>query len=134
MQKMVELTERKLGYGFGLLGGVLILLGALLSWTTGAIDLIAHHPFGALGAMSAAVILFVVGGLALFFAYLGHKAWSDRPLVSGILLVLLAGIGWLVLGLGGNVIALIGALFVFLAGVLMLIEPARHAVSAAVTS
>jgi CHASE2 domain-containing sensor protein len=84
--------------------------------------------------MSAAVILFVVGGLALFFAYLGHKAWSDRPLASGILLVLLAGIGWLVLGLGGNVIALIGALFVFLAGVLMLIEPARHAVSAAVTS
>jgi hypothetical protein len=134
MQKMVELTERRLGYGFGLLGGGLILLGALVSLVTGAIDLVASHPFGALGAMSAAVILFVVGGLALFFAYLGHRAWSDRPLASGILLVLLAGIGWLVLGLGGNVIALIGALFVFLAGVLMLIEPTRHAVSAAVTS
>jgi hypothetical protein len=134
MQKMVELTERRLGYGFGLLGGGLILLGALLSVVTGAIDLVARHPFGALGAMSGAVVLFVVGGLALFFAYLGHGAWRDRPLASGILLVLLAGVGWLVLGLGGNVIALIGALFVFLAGVLMLIEPTRHAVSAAVAS
>lgn len=134
MQKMVELTERRLGYGFGLLGGGLILLGALVSVVTGTVDFVTQHMFGALGAMSAAVILFVVGGLALFFAYLGHKAWSDRPLVSGILLVLLAGIGWLALGLGANVIALVGALFVFLAGVLFLIEPTRHAVSTAVTS
>lgn len=131
---MVELTERKLGYGFGLLGGALFLVGAVLSVAVGTIDLVFRHPFGALGAMSEAVVLAVVGGLALFFAYLGHKTWSDRPLVSGVLLALLAGVGWLALGLGANVIALVGALFVFLAGVLFLIEPTRHVVSAAVAS
>jgi hypothetical protein len=134
MQKMVELTERRLGYGFGLLGGGLILVGALLSLAVGTVDLVARHPYGALGALSGAVILLVVGGLALFFAYVGHGAWRDRPLASGILLVLLAGIGWLVLGLGANVVALVGALFVFLAGVLYLIEPTRHAISTAVAS
>jgi hypothetical protein len=134
MQKMVELTERRLGYGFGLLGGGLILVGALLSFVVGTVDLVVRQPYGALGALSGAVILLVVGGLALFFAYLGHGAWRDRPLASGILLVLLAGIGWLVLGLGANVVALVGALFVFLAGVLYLIEPTRHAISTAVAS
>jgi hypothetical protein len=134
MQKMVELTERKLGYGFGLLGGALFLLGALVSIAVGTLDLVIRHPFGALGAMSEAVVLLVVGGLALLFAYLGHRAWSDRPLVSGVLLVLLAGIGWAALGFGDNVIALVGALFVFLAGVLFLIEPTRHAVATAVAS
>lgn len=134
MHKMVELTERRLGYGFGLLGGGLILVGALLSFVVGTVDLVVRHPFGAFGALSGAVILLVVGGLALFFAYLGHGAWRDRPLASGILLVLLAGIGWLVLGLGANVVALVGALFVFLAGVLYLIEPTRHAISTAVAS
>lgn len=131
---MVELTERRLGYGFGLLGGALFLVGALVSVVSGTLDFVVRHPFGALGAMSQAVVLFVVGGLALFFAYLGHRTWSDRPLVSGVLLVLVAGVGWIVLGLGANVIALVGALFVFLAGVLYLIEPTRHAVSAAVAS
>jgi hypothetical protein len=134
MQKMVELTERRLGYGFGLLGGGLVLIGALINSIVGLVDLVARHPFGALGALSGALILLVVGALALFFAYLGHGAWSDRPFASGILLVVLAAIGWLELGLGANVVALVGALFVFLAGVLYLIEPTRHAISTAVAS
>jgi hypothetical protein len=131
---MVELTERRLGYGFGLLGGLLILVGALISLVVGAADLVVRHPYVAVGALSGAVILLVVGGLALFFAYLGYRGWSDRPLVSGIMLVLLAAIGWVALGIGANVVSLIGALFVFLAGVLYLIEPTRHALSMAVAS
>jgi hypothetical protein len=134
MHNMVELTERRLGYGFGLLGGALVLLGALVSFVAGTVALVARHPYGALGTMSAAVVLLVVGGIALFFAYLGHRDWSSRPLPSGILLVVLAVIGWAVLGLGANVIALVGLLFVFLAGVLFLIEPTLHAVSTAVAS
>jgi hypothetical protein len=134
MQNMVEITERRLGYGFGLLGGLMILLGALVSLVVGTVDLVVGRPFGAAGEASAAVVLIVVGGLALFFAYLGHRAWSDRPVASGILLVLLAVVGWAVLGLGANVIALIGALFVFLAGVLFLIEPTKRVVTAAVTA
>jgi hypothetical protein len=112
----------------------MILLGALISLVVGTVDLVVGRPFGAAGEASAAVVLFVVGGLALFFTYLGHRAWSDRPIASGILLVLLAVVGWAVLGLGANVIALIGALFVFLAGVLFLIEPTKRVVTAAVTA
>jgi hypothetical protein len=134
MHNMVELTERRLGFGFGLLGGVMILLGALVSVVVGTVDLVARHPYGALGAVSAALILAVVGGLALFFAYLGHREWSGRPLATGILLVVVAVIGWAVLGLAGNVITLIGVIFVLLAGVLFLIEPTRNAVSTAVAS
>jgi hypothetical protein len=134
MQKMVELTERRLGFGFGLLGGALILLGALMNVLAGTVVFVTHHPYVALGLATGAVILFVVGGLALLFAYLGHRARNNLSLASGIVLVLLAGVGWLLLGLGTNVIVLVGALFVFLAGVLFLIVPTRHAVSTAVAS
>lgn len=131
---MSELTEQRLGYGFGLLGGVLIALGGLVSLLIGAADLILGRPLGALGAASEAVVLFVVGGLAIFFAWLGRHEWSSRPLAGGILLVVLAVLGWIVVGVAGDLLALIGSLFVFLAGVLYLLEPAKKAVRAAVSA
>jgi hypothetical protein len=127
---MAEITEQKLGFGFGVLGGALVALGGLLSLVLGTIDLVVGRPFGAIGAVSEAVILFVVGGLAMFFAWIGHREWSNRPFASGVLLVMVAVIGWAVLGLGANLIALIGSLFVFLAGVLFLLEPAKKVVTA----
>jgi len=121
---MSDLTERKLGWGFGLLGGLLIVAGALVNAFVGTFDLATGRFAGALGAGSAAVLLFVVGALALFFAYLAHRTWSDRPIVAGILLVVIAAIGWGVTGFGGSILALLGALFVFLAGLLFLLQPA----------
>ncbi len=129
---MSDLTEQRLGFGFGVLGGALIALGGIVSLFVSAIDLAFGHPFGALGALSAAVVLFVVGGLAIFFAYIGHRHWNSRPLTSGVLLVVLAILGWLVVGVGGNLLGLIGSLFVFLAGVLFLLEPAKRVANAAV--
>jgi hypothetical protein len=121
---MSDLTERRLGWGFGLLGGLLFIAGAIVSGAVGAFDLAVGHPMSALGAGTAAVLLFVVGALALFFSYLAHRPWQDRPLTAGILLVVVAAIGWGVLALGGNVLAIVGAVFVFLAGALLLVEPA----------
>jgi len=131
---MVELSEQRLGCGFGLLGGALIALGGLASLIVGTADLILGRPYGAIGAASNAVVLFVVGGLAMFFAWLAHHDWRSRPLASGILLVVLAVIGWAIVGIDSSLLALIGSLFAFLAGVLFLIEPAKQAAAAVVSS
>lgn len=131
---MADITEQRLGYGFGVLGGALIALGGLVSLVLGTIDLALGHPYGALNAAGQAVLLFVVGGLAILFAWLGHRAWSSRPLTSGVLLVVMAGLGWAVAGVAANLVGLVGVLFVFLAGVLYVLEPAKKAVGQAVSA
>jgi hypothetical protein len=131
---MSNLSERRLGYGFGLLGGGLILLGSLVSVLVGVVDLALGRPYGALSSVSLAAILFVVGGLAMFFAWLARHDWGDRPLASGVLLVVIAVVGWAFLGLGENVISLIGSLFVLLGGVLFLVEPATRAAHSVVAA
>lgn len=131
---MAELTEQRVGYGFGLIGGLLIAIGGLVSLAVGAADLVVGRSMGALNSASEGVVLLVVGGLAVFFAWLGHRAWSSRPLASGVLLVVLAVLAWAVVGVGANLLALVGSLFVILAGVLYLLEPAKRAASAVVTS
>jgi len=125
---MENLTERSLGYLLGLLGGALMLLGALIALALGAADLALGHTGGMLGAWSEAVVLSVVGGLALFFAYLGYHGWKDRGLVTGIMLLVIAFLGWGVLGLGSNIAALVGGIFVLLSGILYLVEPAKRVV------
>lgn len=131
---MTELTERSLGFGFGLLGGALVILGGLVTLVLGAADLVAGRPLGAITAGSSALIMFVIGALALFFAYLGHRAWKDRPVASGVMLAVTGVLGWVVLGFGTNVVSVLGALLVFLAGILYLVTPAARAISTAATA
>jgi len=121
---MSDLTERKLGWGFGLLGGVLLVAAAIVGALIGTFDLVTGRVTGALNAGAEAVLLLAVGMLALLFSYLAYRPWKDHPITAGILLVVVAAVGWGVLGLGGNVIALLGALCVFLAGLLFLLQPA----------
>ena len=129
---MAAITEERLGYGFGLLGGGLMILGGLVSLVAGAIALLVGHPVGALGAGAEAIVLFVLGGLVLLFAWLARHDWSGRPLPSGIMLIVTAAVAAFALGLGGNLLALLGALLAFLAGVLLLLPPAERAVRALV--
>ncbi len=129
---MSNITEKKLGYGLGLLGGLLIGLAGLFSLLLGALDLALGRPFTAAGYGTEGLVLLVVGGLSAVFAHLGYRQWSARPLSSGVVLVVLAVLGWAVLGLGANFVALIGGLFVFLGGVLYLLEPVQARASALV--
>lgn len=122
-----DLTEERVGYGLGLLGGILFLLGALVALLTGTVDLVGGRISVALNALSETLLLVVFGGLALFFSFLGHRSWRDRPVSAGLLLVVVAFLGAVTLGLGPNVLALIGALLVVLAGVLYLVEPMKRA-------
>jgi hypothetical protein len=131
---MENLSERAMGHLFGLIGGALIIVGGVIAAAFGVADLLLGHAIGAMGAFGEAVVLAVVGALVLLFAYLGEQDWKDKPVVSGVLLVLLALISWAVLGLGVNVLALVGGIFVLLAGALYLIEPGQkafHAVASA---
>jgi succinate-acetate transporter protein len=131
---MRDVSERTLGYAFGLLGGLLIALGALVALVTGAVDVVLGRAFGAVAAMTEAVIWFVIAALALFFAYLGQHPWRDRPIASGVVLVVVALIGWGLLGLGTNLVSLVGTVFVLLAGVLYLVIPAQRVVRSAAAS
>jgi hypothetical protein len=124
---MENITERGLGHLFGLIGGALIIVGGVVAAAFGFADLVLGHTFGAMSALGEAVVLAVVGALVMLFAYLGDHEWRDRPVASGVLLVLLALIGWAVLGLGVNVLALVGGIFALLAGALYLIEPSQKA-------
>jgi hypothetical protein len=126
---METTTERAMGHLFGLAGGLLILVGGVVAVSFGVVDLALGHMIASAGALSEAVILFVVGALVLLFAHLGEHGWKDRPVAPGVLLVILAVIGWAVLGLGTNLLALVGGIFALVAGVLYLIEPAQHAVT-----
>jgi hypothetical protein len=131
---METITERALGHLFGLVGGLLILLGGLVAVAFGVVHLAFGHAMDAAGALGGAVVLFVVGGLVLLFAHLGEHGWKDRPLVTGLMLVILAAVSWAALGLGTNLLALLGGIFALLAGVLYLIEPATHAVTKVVST
>lgn len=131
---MTDNPEQRLGYLFGLVGGVLLALGGLVSLVVGVSDMVLGRSIAAVNAEGSAVALFVVGGLTVFFAWLGRHTWSSRPLTAGVLLVALALVGWLVMGVGGSVLALIGGLFAFLAGILYLLDPAKRAVGLAVAA
>ncbi len=124
---MAEITEQRLGYAFGLLGGALFVLGGIAALVLGTVDLVVGRPGSALGAGAEAIGLFVVGALALLFAWLARHDWSGRPVVGGVLLLVTAVLGWIVIGDGGNLLALIGSLLVALAGVLYLVGPAQRA-------
>jgi len=126
---MESLTERALGHLFGLIGGALIIVGGVVTASFGIADMILGRALSAAGALGEATVLAVVGVLVLLFAYLGEHEWRDRPVASGVLLALLALIGWGALGLGGNALALVGGIFALLAGALYLIGPTQRAVS-----
>jgi len=126
---MESLTERALGHLFGLIGGALIIVGGVVAASVGIGDMILGRALSAAGALGEATVLAVVGVLVLLFAYLGEHEWRDRPVASGVLLALLALIGWGTLGLGGSVLALVGGIFALLAGALYLIGPTQRAVS-----
>jgi hypothetical protein len=127
-------TERGIGHVFGMIGGLLVAVGALVAVVFGFADLAVSHWYAAAGALSSAVVLFVVGALVLLFNHMGEHGWKDRPLTTGVVLVVLALVDWASLGFGPNLLAVLGGIFVLLAGVLYLIEPTKHAVTTMVAS
>jgi hypothetical protein len=128
---MSEMVWKRLGHAFGILGGALLALGGLVALVFGAVVLALGHPIYAIDVVSTAIVLFVVGGLAIVFTHLGRRESTEGAAVAGVLLVAVAVVGWAMLGVGANVLALVGALLVFFAGLLYLVDPAKRVVTTA---
>lgn len=118
---MSSVGNRGLAFLLGLLGALLLIIAGVVDFVGGFVFLAFGAGGHALGAWARSVIDVVVGILVGLFAAVGHSGGSDRSLGAGVVLVVLAVVGWFALGFGGELIALIAALFVLLSGILYLV-------------
>jgi hypothetical protein len=114
-------SERPLGLLFGVLGSVLLVLDGIFDLFKGAFFLAVHRPGASFSAFDQSIIFIVVGLIAGFFAILGRSRWGEGSLAAGLILVVLAVVGWLVLGLASGVLAILAALCLLIGGILYLV-------------
>lgn len=115
-------SNRRLAMIFGLIGALFFVLEGLLGLVEGAVLLAFGHGYFALGVWGHAFVVIVVGIVVGFFSFFGRSRDRDRGVAAGVVLIVIVVLGWLVLGLAGGVLALLGALFVIIAGVLFLVS------------
>jgi hypothetical protein len=113
--------ERRLAFAFGILGAILLGIAALVS----LVDVIGLALQGRSydrisGDLTQFVLDFVLALLVVVFSALGRPRFVGRPVASGVVLIVIAVAGWLVLGLDGSLLGLVAGLFVLIAGVLFL--------------
>jgi hypothetical protein len=110
--------ERRIGFVFGALGGLFLFLAAIVRFLVGALFLATGHTGVGAGSIAQSVLFLVLGLMILFFSFVGQRRGSDRALACGIVLIVLALVGWFALGLGTSILAILGALFALIAGIL----------------
>ena len=113
---------RGLGLLFGILAALVLILAGLIDFVGGFVFLAFGAGGHALGAWYRSVVYVVVGLLFGLFAVLGRSGAEDRRLAAGVVLVVLAVLGWFGLGFGGEILPLIAALFALIAGILYLLS------------
>jgi len=113
--------DRRLGMVFGLLAAGLLVLDSLLGFVFGVAHLVTGRAHAAVGSVGGAVIFLVVGLVIGLFAVMGRSRGSDRSLAAGIVLIVLALVGWLALGFGGSILAILAGVFALIAGILFLV-------------
>jgi hypothetical protein len=113
--------DRRLGFLFGLLGGLLLVLAALVRFLLGVVFLATGHGYLGLGSIGESILYLVLGLVVGLFAFLGRRGPADRALTAGIVLIVLSLVGWLTLGFGGSLLALLGAVFALIAGIVFVV-------------
>jgi hypothetical protein len=113
--------DRKVGAVFGLLGAVLLALDGLLDLARGVLYLALGRGGHAFAPVDQGLILLVVGLIVGFFSVLGGLRPQARATVAGAVLVVIAIVGWLALGLGSDLFAILGTVLVLVAGVVFLV-------------
>jgi hypothetical protein len=114
--------DRYLGAALGLIGAVLLFLEAFLDLVRGVVYLAFGHSVRAFGPFDQSLVLIVIGIVVAIFAALGGSRREERAMVSGAVLVVLALVGWLLLGFGTGVIALLASILILVAGVVFLVS------------
>ncbi|MFZ3355488.1 MAG: hypothetical protein WA549_01860 [Thermoplasmata archaeon] len=118
---MTYRSERPLGLLFGLLGAVLLILDGIFDFFKGAFFLAIHRAGASYSAIDQAIIFIVVGLIAGFFAVLGRSRWGDESLAAGVILVVIAAVGWIAFGFASGVLALLASLCLLIGGILYLV-------------
>jgi len=111
---------RRLAMVFGWLGALLLILEGLLEIVTGVVLFAIGHGLRAAGSWEHAIVVIVVGVIVGFFAAYGRSRSSDRSVAAGVVLLVIALLGWLAFGLTGGLLGLLGTLFVVISGILFL--------------
>lgn len=117
-------SNRRIAFLFGALGAILLIIGAAADFIGGFLFLATGAGGHALGAWGRSVVDIVVALLVGLFAVFGRSGDRERTLAAGVVLVVLAFVGWFALGLVGEIFALIGVLFALIAGILFLVASA----------
>ena len=107
---------------FGVLAALLFVVAGVVAFVGGFVSLAVGAGGHALGDWGRSVLYIVVGLVVGLFAALGHSGDRDRTVASGVVLVVLAVVGWVGLGFGGELLALIASLFSLIAGILYLVS------------
>lgn len=113
--------DRRLGFYFGLLAAVLLALAAILRFVLGVVVLATGHGIAAIGPFGSSLIFVVAALLIGFFSFVGRRPDADRSLAAGVVLIVIAVLGWLVLGFSGSVLAILAGVLAIVGGILFLL-------------
>ena len=114
--------NERFAFLLGALAAILLVLAGLIDLVGGFVFLAFGLGGHALGDWSRSVLDVVVGIVVGVFTAVGRAGGSDRTLTAGVVLVVLAVVGWFGLGFGGSILELLAALFALLAGILYLLS------------
>ncbi len=116
--------DRNLGFLFGALGAVILIVAGVINFFGGFVFLALALGLGgpALGALTRSVIYVVFGIIIGLFTLIGRSGGNDRTFTAGVVLIVLAIVGWFDLGLANGLLALLAALFALIAGILYLLS------------
>jgi len=118
---MADGGDRRIGFLFGVLGAVLFVLSGLLRLVSGAVVLALGHGVRAVGDWDHAVLLIGVGLIVGVFALMGRGRARDSSVMAGVILVVIALVGWLALGFAGGLLSLLGLVCVLIGGLVFLL-------------
>jgi hypothetical protein len=114
--------DRRIAFLFGALGAILLVLDGLIDFVGGFVFIAFGLGSHALGAWERSILFVVVGFIVGVFAFYGLSGQRDRAFASGVILVVLAVVGWLGLGFGGGILELLASIFTLISGILYLLS------------
>ncbi len=118
---MSTTSDHRVASLFGLLGAVLLIVQGILDLLSGVVYLAVGHGVRAYGSFDQAVIFVIVGLIVGFFAAAGRIRRDERTIVTGVILIVLALVGWLALGFGSGVLGILAAVLILISGVVYLL-------------
>jgi hypothetical protein len=113
--------NRRLALLFGVLAAILLIASGLIAFIGGFVFLALGFGGPAIAAWGRSVLDVVVGIVVGAFSLIGRSGPGDRALTSGVILIVIAIVGWFGLGLANGILGLLATLFCLIAGLIYLL-------------